>query len=188
MINNLRVNSDRKVSGKKPLEEQTSSIRPDFLVINDGLDFAVSECGKDDVGGISKKEIVERQLHVPKVMKDILHRALTKGNHAESLARTRVQAQVLDCPKGYICRLMSSNEYQLPQKADMISAQLFPLMKLTLQVKAITKSTIKAFKKHQRAQAKNAKQSVFTLNSPSALEIPPAFTIPTLKKSKTNNI
>ena len=72
----------------KPVEEQASSVRPDFLVINDGLDFAVGECGKDDVAGVGKKEIVERQLHVPKVMKDIFCRALAKGNHEESLART----------------------------------------------------------------------------------------------------
>ncbi|KAI9482595.1 hypothetical protein BDB00DRAFT_943239 [Zychaea mexicana] len=51
----------------------------------------------------------------------------------------------------------------------MTLAQLFPLMKLTLQVKpltykAITKDSIKAFKTHQRAQAEYVKDSLFWTN------------------------
>lgn len=62
----VRVNAERAISGARPIEEQQRSVRPDMLVMKDGLDFAVSECSKDDVGGIGKKEIVERQLHLPK--------------------------------------------------------------------------------------------------------------------------
>lgn len=62
----VRINAKRAISGARPIEEQQRSVRPDMLVMKDGLDFAVSECSKDDVGGIGKKEIVERQLHLPK--------------------------------------------------------------------------------------------------------------------------
>ena len=83
----LRINSERKITGLKSIEEQQPSVRPDFLVMKNGFDFAVGECGKDDLGGISKKEITERQLHVPKIMKDILRRTLITFNHDESLLR-----------------------------------------------------------------------------------------------------
>ena len=94
----------------------------------------------------------------------------------------------------------------------MISAEIFPLMKLTLQVKvhcfimivddhidtditatdmhtclsqAITKNSIKTFKKHQRDQAKKHKDSVFTTQeSKTTIHTPSTFTIPILKDRK----
>ena len=57
------------------------------MLINDGVELVVGECAKLDIGGISKKEIVEKQLHLPKVMKDVSNAALTKGKSNESLAR-----------------------------------------------------------------------------------------------------
>ena len=78
----VRVNAERSIRGEKPVDEQQRSVRPDFLLIKDGVEIAVGECGKEDLGGIGKKEIVERNLHVPKIMKDLFIRALRKGrNH-----------------------------------------------------------------------------------------------------------
>ncbi|KAG2219076.1 hypothetical protein INT45_000359 [Circinella minor] len=197
----VRINSERKITGLKPIEEQHSSIRPDFLVMKDGLDFAVGECGKDDLGGISKKEITERQLHVPKIMKDILRQTMIKFNHDESLLRTlkigalnqnstRIQGAVLDCPKGYICRLIPTSEYTIPQSAAMISVELFKIMKLTLQIKNIVKASIKAVTKYQREQYKKQENpTLITQKSQLAdtiLQIPQTFTIPNTKKIKTS--
>ena len=83
----MRINSERKITGLKPIEDQQPSMRPDFLLMKDGFDFEVGECGKENFGGVSKKEITERQLHVPKVMKDMLRRTLIKSNHDESRLR-----------------------------------------------------------------------------------------------------
>ncbi|KAI8139302.1 hypothetical protein BJV82DRAFT_672876 [Fennellomyces sp. T-0311] len=142
----VRNNDNRKVSGQKPIDKQQQSIRPDFLLIRDGVEYACGECGKDDAGGIGKKEIVERGLHVPKVSKDIFNRALSRGKNSISLARkikvvalnensTRMEMSILDCPGGYVCRLRTTDEYEIPVSPNMITAGLFPILTLTLQAK-----------------------------------------------------
>ncbi|KAI7848092.1 hypothetical protein BDC45DRAFT_575176 [Circinella umbellata] len=55
--------------GEKSIDQQQKSVRPDFLLIKGGVEFAVGECGKEDLGGVGKKEIVERGLQVPKIVK-----------------------------------------------------------------------------------------------------------------------
>ena len=81
------MNSERSITGEKPVDGQQRSVRPDFLLVKDGVEIAVGECGKEDLGGIGKKELMERNLHVPKIMKDLLVRALSKGRHQVSLAQ-----------------------------------------------------------------------------------------------------
>ncbi|ORY90329.1 hypothetical protein BCR43DRAFT_527999 [Syncephalastrum racemosum] len=67
----VRKNEARAVSGVRPIEVQKSSVRPDMLVVKNDIEFTVGECGKDDIGGVGKKETVEWQLHLPKIMKDM---------------------------------------------------------------------------------------------------------------------
>ena len=71
-----------------PIDCQQPSVRPDLIIMKDDLDFAVGECGKDDFGGVGKKELVERGLHVPKILKDAFVRALQKAGDQVSLARS----------------------------------------------------------------------------------------------------
>ncbi|KAI9276752.1 hypothetical protein BDA99DRAFT_554707 [Phascolomyces articulosus] len=148
----IRVNNNRAITGLNSIKDKQSSVRPDFLLINNNLDIAVGECGKEDVGGIGKKEIVEKHLHTPKIMKDILVRILAKGCGASSLARaikvtainennTRLQVSVLDSPGGYVCRLLNTNNYEIPTIPHLIPAQLFPIMKLILKTKVRTLAT-----------------------------------------------
>ncbi|KAG2216717.1 hypothetical protein INT45_013828, partial [Circinella minor] len=102
---------------------------------------------------------------------------------------TCLQAEVLDSSKGYVCRLTCSKEYHIPEKPDMISAELFPLMKLTLQIKLFTagnhkKLYYKTFKMSKRDQAKKHKNSVFaTQDSETVIKIPQTFTISSTKKT-----
>ena len=56
--------------------------------MKDGLDIAVGECGKDDVGGIGKERLVYKGLHVPKILKDVFVRALHKAGNQTTLARS----------------------------------------------------------------------------------------------------
>ena len=46
----VRVNSQRTVSGAGPIESQHRSVRPDTLLIKDGIDVAVGETAKLNVG------------------------------------------------------------------------------------------------------------------------------------------
>lgn len=82
----IRTNAERSSFGVGPIDDQQRSVRPDTLVIKDGIYFALSECG-EDLGGIGKKEIVERKLHTPKILKDLFKHALREGGQQEALAR-----------------------------------------------------------------------------------------------------
>ncbi|KAG2218179.1 hypothetical protein INT45_003605 [Circinella minor] len=148
----VRVNKNRCITGEKSIDQQQRSVRPDFLLIKGGVEFAVGECGKEDLGGVGKKEIVERGLHVPKIMKDLFVRALSKGRTKISFAEklkivvinengNRLQVCVLDSPKGYVCRLFESNEYEIPTSASLSCARLFP-MKIVLKTKGLQLSHI----------------------------------------------
>ncbi|KAI7847191.1 hypothetical protein BDC45DRAFT_576118 [Circinella umbellata] len=184
----VRVNSERRITGLEPIEEQQSSVRPDFLVMKEGFDFAVGECGKEDLGRISKKEIIERQLHVPKIMKNILHQILIKFNHDAYILRGTLKVGALQ-ESGVL--YLTAPEYNIPENADMISTQLFPIMKRTLQIKTIVKASMKAVKKQQREQAKKEMNSTMstleTQTTNTILRIPETFTIPNAKKLKTNS-
>lgn len=47
----------------------------------------------------------------------------------------RMRMTVLDCPAGYVCRLLHTNEYKMPKRPSAIPASLFPLLKLALKTK-----------------------------------------------------
>ncbi|KAG2220783.1 hypothetical protein INT45_012452 [Circinella minor] len=44
----MRVNADRDVSGLNPIDDWHRSLRPDMVVMNDGLEVVYGECGKED--------------------------------------------------------------------------------------------------------------------------------------------
>jgi hypothetical protein len=53
----IRKNDSRAVIGLGPIENCKRSVRLDILVMKNGVGHTVSECGKDDVGGVGKSEI-----------------------------------------------------------------------------------------------------------------------------------
>ena len=53
--------------------------------MKNGIEVAVGETEKFDVGSITKKELVEKNFHLSKVMKDLYDVALAKGKNKESL-------------------------------------------------------------------------------------------------------
>ncbi|KAI7848094.1 hypothetical protein BDC45DRAFT_575174 [Circinella umbellata] len=192
----VRVNKNRSITGEKSIDQQQRSVRPDFLLIKGGVEFAVGECGKEDLGGVGKKEIVERGLHVPKIMKDLFVRALSKGRNKISFAEklkivainengNRLQVCVLDSPKGYACRLFESNEYELPTSASLICAQLFPMMKMVLRAKLIVLQSQKELKRNQELIASTDPGFVCLENQESKIIIPSSLTFSN-KKQKTD--
>ena len=161
----MRENSQCKISGIKEIDGKHGSVRPDLMIVADNLELACGECGKEDCGGAGKKELMEKSLHMPKVMKDMFCRSLVKGKRAVSLARslkvvamnenskflsfvtlpnftnlntqtgTRLKVSVMDCPKGYVCRVRHLPEYEIPVQSSMITDGLFNVMKATLKAK-----------------------------------------------------
>ena len=46
-----------------------------------------------------------------------------------------MKVSILDCPNGYVCRIMQSQEFSIPLTAQLIPAQVIPMIELTLQTK-----------------------------------------------------
>lgn len=79
------VHAQRSISDASPIEVQHRSVRPDIVLMKNGIEVAVGETEKFDVGSITKKELVEKNFHLSKVMKDLYDVALAKGKNKESL-------------------------------------------------------------------------------------------------------
>ena len=83
----MRVNEGRKVDGTSEIGNKKPSIRPDLLLIRKEVEYGCSEVGKVDDTVPSRKEIIETQLHCPKIMKDIFFRAANLANNDEDMLR-----------------------------------------------------------------------------------------------------
>ncbi|KAG2225877.1 hypothetical protein INT45_006573 [Circinella minor] len=199
----VRVNAQRTISGAGPIESQHRSVRPDILIMKDGIEVAVGETAKLDVGGVTKKELVEKSLHLPKVMKDLYNVALAKGKNKESLARvlrivamnqinTRIQISILDCPKGYVSRLLRLEEDEIPLDSTLITSSLFGVIKSVLVAKAIVKNNLQQIKAHQLEIASSSKKPSYAFecdlddndDNEKYLILPQALTLPNKKQKK----
>ncbi|KAG2219368.1 hypothetical protein INT45_006076 [Circinella minor] len=150
MATALRVNEGRKVTGTDEIDNKKKSIRPDLLLVKDDVEYGCSEVGKSDNVIPTKKEIIETDLHCPKTMKDILNRVASLVDYDEEIIKKlrfvcfhqtnrRMKLSLIDCPRGYICRVMESDEYDIPAQARLFPAQVHSLIKLMLQAKVIIK-------------------------------------------------
>ncbi|KAF7721947.1 hypothetical protein EC973_003908 [Apophysomyces ossiformis] len=158
----------------------------DLVLFKDGVEFGLAECGKQEEAAIGKKEIVESQLLCPKTMKDMFVRAAAKGNNDESTIRGlrivglhqtafRFHMTVMDCPRGYVCRILASKEYEIPIQANLIPSKLLPILELTLQAKSIVKSSIELLEKQQKMKEEMPQD--FAYKSTTGLVIPQALNV-----------
>ncbi|KAI8141677.1 hypothetical protein BJV82DRAFT_172552 [Fennellomyces sp. T-0311] len=142
----IRMNDGRSVTGDSEVAKKKASIRPDLLLIHKDLEYGCSEVGKTNDHVPTRKEVVETELLCPKTMKDIFDRAArTVDFDCDMVRRLRVvcfhetnrrmKVSVMDCPRGYVCRVMQSDEYEIPSSARLIPSQLLPMLELTLQTK-----------------------------------------------------
>ena len=58
------------------------------MLIKNNVEFGTGECGKDDSAGIGRKELVETQLHGPKIMRDMFVRAARIARNNEDFVRS----------------------------------------------------------------------------------------------------
>lgn len=85
MATSARVNEERVVMGTKPVSNKVTSVRPDLVLIKNGVEYGVSEAGKKDEAAMTKKEVIETQLLCPKTMKDMFDRAASKLDGEKAL-------------------------------------------------------------------------------------------------------
>ncbi|KAG2220827.1 hypothetical protein INT45_004488 [Circinella minor] len=147
-------NQERSVTGMTAIAAKSPSIRPDLVLYKNGVEYRVAECGKGDNEGTGKKEIVETNLHCPKVMKSMLLHAASKCDNDKGVTRAlriigfthfdlRMKVLVMDNPNGYVCRIRSTPQYEISTIPSHMSSGLFPILKLTLKSKLTVQSSIK---------------------------------------------
>ncbi|KAI7856070.1 hypothetical protein BDC45DRAFT_533956 [Circinella umbellata] len=194
-----RVNNERCVDGLMPISEQAKSVRPDLVLYKEDVEYGLGEAGKHDLSGIGKKEIVETQLHSPKLLKDMFLRAAAKVGNDEGFVRKfktvcfnqtcfRMSISVLDCPKGIVCRMNTTEEYQIPKSVLLFSSGIIPIIKLTLQAKMIVEKSVRLLE--QLTNERGISQPGFKSqrrNKINTVHIPPCLTVESYKKTKTNN-
>ncbi|KAG2217847.1 hypothetical protein INT45_008144 [Circinella minor] len=110
-------NEDRAVTGMAAIAAKVPSIRPDLVLFKNRLEYRVAECGKGGDEEIEKKEIVETNLHYPKVMKSMfLHTASKCDNNEDVTRRLQIigfSQFLMDNPDGYVCRIRSTPQYKI---------------------------------------------------------------------------
>ena len=84
----MRENIKRGVTGTSCIEGKQLAVRPDLIFYRNGVEYGAGEVGKEDLAGVGKKELIETQLHCPKVLKDMMNLAATKCGNKESLLRS----------------------------------------------------------------------------------------------------
>ncbi|KAI9257948.1 hypothetical protein BDA99DRAFT_561403 [Phascolomyces articulosus] len=119
--------------------QQIKSVRPDPVLYKVDVEYGLGEVGKHDITDIDHP-------HAPKMLKDILIRAAGKTGDNEELIRKfrtvsfnqtcfRMSLSVLGCPGGIICRMKTTDEYQILGNISLFASGIIPIIRLTLQAK-----------------------------------------------------
>ncbi|KAI8142746.1 hypothetical protein BJV82DRAFT_614151 [Fennellomyces sp. T-0311] len=190
-----RVSGERRVTGLSMVSDKKASIRPDLVLVQNGLEYGCSEIGINLSPVPDRKEIVESSLLSPRTMKDMLHSAIAKTkNDAETARKLKIvcfnqtgltmSLSVMDSPGGYICRIVESEKYEVPRHSDLVVSQLFPILQLVLQAKMIVDDSLSVIKSYQLA--KRTPKLNFENTSPKLI-LPPCLTTPILPAPRKRN-
>ena len=69
---------------RRLFQKKYPATRHDLTFIRNGLDSGAGEVGKEDLAGIGKRgELVKRQLHCPKILKDMANLTAEKYGNKE---------------------------------------------------------------------------------------------------------
>ncbi|KAI8146932.1 hypothetical protein BJV82DRAFT_575716 [Fennellomyces sp. T-0311] len=124
------ANRDKTLTGMAPINAQQPSFRHDLLLFKNGVEFGTAECGKDDgSNGISQKELVETQLHCPKLLKSMLLQVSAKCNNRTSAVRKlkAIGFAQFHSPSGSVCRLSRTPSYRIATAPSLIQSGLLPI-------------------------------------------------------------
>ena len=138
MATSVRLNSDRSITGTSEVKAKQRSVRLDLVLLKNNLEFGCSELGTNVTSILKKKEIVEVQLHSPKLMKGMFCAVAAKAENSLDVIRAlkivclnetgkrkntlknlfflnvnRTQGltmspAVMHCPAGHVCRIVQS--------------------------------------------------------------------------------
>ncbi|KAI9279526.1 hypothetical protein BC943DRAFT_355189 [Umbelopsis sp. AD052] len=148
----LRKNESRIAASTSPLKRLVMGHRADFLIRKLQTEYACGESGKSYTGEKDTKLLLERDLKMPKMLKDQLLQLFKLCNNDENsirkLATTGIlqyglhsSVILLDCPSGYVCRVSSTPTYKIPTSITTFP-RLLHVIELTWKSKALVRSTI----------------------------------------------
>ncbi|KAI8147202.1 hypothetical protein BJV82DRAFT_379524 [Fennellomyces sp. T-0311] len=131
----LGWNRDRAVS----VDSEQTTFHPGLVFYRNDNEYGAAECGK---------EMIESQLHYPKLLKSMINLAGSKVDHDEQTIRSmriigliqfhlQMRVSVLDCPAGYVCRVRTTPTYTIFTQPSMMTTGLLPILKLTWKAKVI---------------------------------------------------
>ncbi|KAI8379815.1 hypothetical protein EDC96DRAFT_491827 [Choanephora cucurbitarum] len=122
---------------------------PDLIVTKNGYEFACAEYGKEDKKDVNMKEVVEGAIKLPKELKNMLVRQLSRlqNNEEEKMkqvrtlgflcSKLRMTLQVLDQPSGYVCRLLKFEEAKVPSSPDNFARDVTKVLEVVWQAKEL---------------------------------------------------
>ncbi|KAI8149365.1 hypothetical protein BJV82DRAFT_662669 [Fennellomyces sp. T-0311] len=120
--------------------------------------------GKHDCIASSTKEIIESQLLTPKTMKDMFNMAVENANNNSAVTHAlkivafnhtglKMKMSIMNCPRGYVCRLVKALEYEIPKNPGIGFRDLLAILQMTLKAKLLVKDSIDLLEGYQKGKA-----------------------------------
>lgn len=121
----VRKNENRLSASTNTMKRQIMGHRADFLIRKLKVEYACGESGKSFTSESDTKVLLERNLKLPKMMKDQLVQLCKLCENDEDTTRKLAIAEILqfglhttmmvmDCPAGYVCRILPTPIYKIP--------------------------------------------------------------------------
>ncbi|CAO3678706.1 unnamed protein product [Umbelopsis ramanniana] len=148
----LRKNENRVAASTTAVKRQVMGHRADFLIRKLQTEYACGESGKRYHGEKDTKLLLERDLKLPKMMKDQLLQLFKVCDNDERIIRKLSTVGILhyglsatmlamDCPAGYVCRVLPTQTYKIPTNIKSFPSVL-KVIELTWKAKASIRDMI----------------------------------------------
>ncbi|CAO3670371.1 unnamed protein product [Umbelopsis ramanniana] len=166
----LRKNENRVAASTTAVRRQIMGHRADFIIRKLQTEYACGESGKRYSGEKDTKLLLERDLKLPKMMKDQLLQLFKACDNDEKIVRKLSTVGILqyglstsmlsmDCPAGYVCRVSSTPTYRIPTNIKSFPIVLH-VIELTWKAKASIRDMINEVESYSFGDDEEPRQPV----------------------------
>ncbi|GAB5593996.1 hypothetical protein Unana1_08896 [Umbelopsis nana] len=152
IASSVRKNENRLAASTTSMKRQMMGHRADLLIRKLKVEYACGETGRSYTSEKDTKLLLERDLKMPKMMKDQLVQLFKLCDNDESTTRKLAIAGILhfglhtmmlvmDCPAGYVCRVLPTQTYKVPTSIKKFPS-LLNVIQLTWKAKALIRDMI----------------------------------------------
>ncbi|KAG2185102.1 hypothetical protein INT44_001892 [Umbelopsis vinacea] len=152
IASSVRKSENRLAASTNAMKRQMMGHRADLLIRKLKVEYACGETGKSYTSDKDTKLLLERDLKMPKMMKDQLVQLFKLCDNDESTTRRlaipgilhfglHTLMLVMDCPAGYVCRVLPAPTYSVPTSIKIFPA-LLKVIQLTWKAKALIRDMI----------------------------------------------